>query len=131
MDRGREVRDVLAGADGTSTGRQAADWAAQRADDRGLRLHLVKAVPESSCFRNPAQYAEVVTQAKMMLSRDRARVSARHPSLEILVERRPGEPAAVLSRLSAEADMVPSPTIITRPPVSPSQLASMPWPAPR
>ena len=106
MDRGREVRDVLAGADGTNTGRQAADWAAQRADDRGLRLHLAKAVPESSYFRNPAEYAEVVTQAEMVLSRERARVSARHPSLDIFTEWRPGEPAAVLTRLSADAEMV-------------------------
>jgi nucleotide-binding universal stress UspA family protein len=106
MDRGREVRDVLAGADGTNTGRQAADWAAQRADDCGLRLHLVKAVPESSYFRNHAQYSEVVTQPETVLSSERARVSARHPSLEILIEWRPGEPAAVLTRLSADADMV-------------------------
>jgi nucleotide-binding universal stress UspA family protein len=106
MDRAREVRDILAGADGTNTGRQAADWAAQRAEERGLRLHLVKAVPESSYFRNPAQYAEVVKQAETVLSRERARVSARHPSLEIFTEWRPGEPAAVLSQLSADADMV-------------------------
>ncbi|WP_455834295.1 universal stress protein [Pseudarthrobacter siccitolerans] len=106
MDRGREVRDLLAGADGTNTGRQAADWAAQRADDCGLRLHLVKAVPESSYFRDPAQYSNMVTQAEAVLSRERARVSARYPSLEIFTGWRPGEPAAVLARLSADADMV-------------------------
>ena len=106
MDRGREVRDVLAGADGTNTGRQAADWAAQRADDRGLRLHLVTTVPESSYFRNPAQYAEAVSQAQMVLSGERARASAGHPALEIVTEWRPGEPAAVLARLSAHAELV-------------------------
>lgn len=106
MDREREARDVLAGADDSYTGRQAVDWAAQRADYRSLRLHLLRAVPESSYFRDPAQYDEAMARAQLVLSRERGRVSTRYPSLEIVTEWQPGEPAVILSRLSAYADMV-------------------------
>ncbi|WP_374209883.1 universal stress protein [Pseudarthrobacter raffinosi] len=60
-----KAHEVLAGVDGSSTGGGAADWAAQRADRLGLRLHLVRVVPESSYYRVPAQYVEAVAEAQV------------------------------------------------------------------
>ncbi|HET7139132.1 MAG TPA: universal stress protein [Arthrobacter sp.] len=98
--------EVLAGADASSQGRRAADWAAQRADGLGLRLHLVRVVPESWYYRTPAQYAEAVARAQTLLVQERGRLTARHPGLQVITGWQPGEPAPVLSRLSDGAEMV-------------------------
>ena len=98
--------EVVAGADGSDTGQGAADWAAQRAAGLGLRLHLVRAVPDRGYFRQPVQYAEAVAAARAMLDRERARVGTRHPALRIATSWQPGEPAPVLSGLSVGAEMV-------------------------
>lgn len=101
-----KAHEVLAGADGSSTGQRAADWAAQRADRLGIWLHLVRVVPESSYYRLPEQYEEAVAEAHVLLSLERGRVAARHPTLQIVTSWQPGEPAPVLSRLSVGAEMV-------------------------
>jgi nucleotide-binding universal stress UspA family protein len=101
-----KAHEVLAGADGSSTGQRAADWAAQRAAALGLRLHLVRVVPERPYFRLAVQYAEAVAEAGAMLNLERGRVAARHPTLHIATSWQPGEPAPVLSQLSVGAEMV-------------------------
>ena len=101
-----KAHEVLAGADGSSTGQRAADWAAQRADRLALWLHLVRVVPEPSYYRLPVHYGEAVAEAQALLSLERGRVAARHPTLQIITSWQPGEPAPVLSRLSADAEMV-------------------------
>ena len=101
-----KAHEVLAGADGSSTGQRAADWAAQRADRLGLRLHLVRVVPEPSYYRLPVHYGEAVAEAQALLSLERGRVAARHPKLQIITSWQPGEPGPVLSRLSVGAEMV-------------------------
>lgn len=108
MQRGQALKEheVVAGADGSDTGRGAADWAAQRADGLGLRLHLVRVVPDRPYFRRAVQYAEAVAEAEAMLNLERGRVAARHPALRIATSWQPGEPAPVLSQLSVGAEMV-------------------------
>ena len=101
-----KAHEVLAGADGSSTGGGAADWAAQRADRLGLWLHLVRVVPEPSYYRTPAQYGEAVAEAQALLGLERGRVAARYPTLQIVTSWQPGEPAPALSLLSAGAEMV-------------------------
>ncbi|HJV99643.1 MAG TPA: universal stress protein [Arthrobacter sp.] len=101
-----EADEVLAGADGSSTAQRAADWAAQRADGLGLRLHLVRVVPEPSYYRLPEQYSDAVAEAQELLERERGRVASRHPALHIATSWQPGEPAPVLSGLSVGAEMV-------------------------
>jgi nucleotide-binding universal stress UspA family protein len=101
-----KAHEVLAGADGSSTGQRAADWAAQRADRLGLQLHLVRVVPEPTYYKVPAQYGEVVAGAQALLSLERGRVAVRHPTLHIITSWQPGEPAPVLSRLSVGTEMV-------------------------
>jgi len=98
--------EILAGADSSSTGRGAADWAAQRASGRGLLLHLVRVVPEPSYYRVPAQYGEAVARAQALLAVERDRLAARYPALQILTSWRPGEPERVLSLLSVAAEIV-------------------------
>ena len=101
-----KAHEVLAGADGSSTGQRAADWAAQRADRLGIWLHLVRVVPEPSYYRLPVHYGEAVAEAQALLSLERGRVAARHPKLQIITSWQPGEPGPVLSRLSVGAEMV-------------------------
>lgn len=101
-----KAHEVLAGADGSSTGQGAADWPAQRADGQGLSLHLVRVVPEPLYYRVPAQYVEAVAEAKVLLGHERDRVAARHPTLQIVTSWQPGEPAPVLSVVSVGADIV-------------------------
>jgi nucleotide-binding universal stress UspA family protein len=101
-----KAHEVLAGADGSSTGQRAADWAAQRADRLGLRLHLVRVVPEPTYYKVPAQYGEAVAEAQALLGLEHGRVAARHPKLQIITSWQPGEPAPALSRLSVDAEMV-------------------------
>lgn len=101
-----KAHEVLAGADGSSTSQRAADWAAQRADRLGLRLHLVRVVPEPSNYRLPVQYGEAIAEAQVQLGLERGRVAARHPTLQIITSWQPGEPAPVLNGLSAGAEMV-------------------------
>ncbi|MHA7301199.1 universal stress protein [Pseudarthrobacter sp. MDT1-22] len=101
-----KAHEVLAGVDGSSTGGGAADWAAQRADRLGLRLHLVRVVPESSYYRVPAQYVEAVAEAQVLLGLARDRLAARHPTLQILTSWQPGKPAPMLSLLSVGAEIV-------------------------
>lgn len=104
--RGLKAYEVLAGADGSRTGQRTADWAAQRADGLGLRLHLVRVVPEPSYYRVPAEYGKAVAGAEVLLGLERHRVADRHPTLPIDTNWHPGEPALVLSRLSVGAEMV-------------------------
>lgn len=87
-----KAHEVLAGADGSSTSQRAADWAAQRADRLGLRLHLVRVVPEPSNYRLPVQYGEAIAEAQVQLGLERGRVAARHPTLQIITSWQPGEP---------------------------------------
>jgi len=100
------AHDVLAGVDGSRPGQRAVDWAAQRAAGRGLRLHLVRVVPEPSYYRVPAQYAEAVAEAQVLLVHERDRVTERHPTLQVVTGWQPGEPAPVLSLLSIGAEIV-------------------------
>lgn len=100
------MHEVVAGADGTSTGQGAEEWAAQRADRLGLLLHLVRAVPEPSYYRTPVLYGEAVAGAQTLLGLEGGRVAGRHPKLQIATSWQPGEPAQVLSGLSGGAEMV-------------------------
>ncbi|MCO4254159.1 universal stress protein [Pseudarthrobacter cellobiosi] len=108
MKRGQDLKanEVLVGADGSRTGQEAADWAAHRANGRGLRLHLVRVVPEPSYYRVPARYGEAVAEAEALLGLERDRVAERHPTLEIVTSWQPGEPEHVLSLLSVGAEIV-------------------------
>ncbi|WP_104063415.1 universal stress protein [Arthrobacter sp. 4R501] len=108
MKRGQDLKadEVLVGADGSRTGQEAADWAAHRANGRGLRLHLVRVVPEPSYYRVPARYGEAVVEAEALLDLERDRVAERHPTLQIVTSWQPGEPEHVLSLLSVGAEIV-------------------------
>lgn len=98
-------REVLCGLSGSGTGRGAAEWAAQRAEALGLRLRLVRVVPEHSYYRTPSRYADAVAEAQALLDSDRDRLGAWHPTIQILTCWQPGEPAPVLSKLSVGAEM--------------------------
>ena len=107
-ERGQDLKadEVLVGADGSRTGQEAADWAAQRANGRGLRLHLVRVVPAPWYYRVPAEYGKAVAGAEVLLGLERDRVADRHPTLPIGTNWHPGEPALVLSLLSVGAEIV-------------------------
>nr|WP_240987043.1 universal stress protein [Arthrobacter sp. Soil736] len=100
------MQEVLVGADGSAAGRKAEDWAAQRANDLGLRLNLVRVVPGPWAYRRPSQYRDAMTQAQALLEAESARVSALVPSVEIVVTRRTGETPSVLRLLSDGAETV-------------------------
>jgi nucleotide-binding universal stress UspA family protein len=135
--RGLKAHEALAGADGSRTGQRTADWAAQRADGLGLRLHLVRVAPEPSYYRVPAEYAKAVAGAEVLLGLERDRVAERHPTLALESD---DSPADVLIRAAEKASLLvigcwgrgglrkpigsiaekvlmrlPCPTIITRP----------------
>jgi nucleotide-binding universal stress UspA family protein len=99
-------REVLAGADGSSSGKRAEEWAAQRATDLAIRLHLVRAVPEPGYFRVPSEYRQAATQAEGLLDAEGHRIASLHPGLEIVTSCRAGETVAVLLVLSQAAEAV-------------------------
>jgi nucleotide-binding universal stress UspA family protein len=100
------VREVVAGVDDSIAGRAAVDWAAQRAHDRGLRLNLVRVVPDPWVYRQPGDYRQAMLQAKHLLEAESSRVAALMPQLKIVTTRRTGETAVVLRLLSDTADLV-------------------------
>lgn len=98
--------EILAGVDDSGAGQRAADWAAYRAEQLGLRLNLVRAVPGPSNYRKPSQYREAMEKAQGLLESEQTRLASLVPSLTIITTRRTGEAATVLRLLSDAAETV-------------------------
>lgn len=99
-------KHVLVGADQSSAGRAAADWAAARAGNRGLNLHLARVVPEQWAFRGPAQHSNAMAAARALLDAEADRLSSLMPMLNIETVIRAGETVQVLQELSDGAETV-------------------------
>ncbi|CAH0130520.1 Universal stress protein MSMEG_3950/MSMEI_3859 [Arthrobacter sp. Bi83] len=100
------VREVLAGVDDSIAGRNAVDWAAQRASERALRLNLVRVVPGPWVYQRASQYRQAMAQARELLEAESSRLSALMPELEVVTTRRTGETAVVLRQLSDASETV-------------------------
>jgi nucleotide-binding universal stress UspA family protein len=103
------ARPVVAGLDGSRTGLAAADWAAREALLRGVPLRLVHAweqliAPYASLAGvtippDPKRSARLLTGARVHLSR-------RHPGLEVITDRLPGDPATALVAAGTDGEML-------------------------
>lgn len=103
------VRPVVVGFDGSRAGRAAAEWAAHEALLRQVPLRLVHAweqpiVPHAPLAgmtvpSDPKRSARLLTDARVHLSR-------RHPGLEVITDRLPGDPAAALAAAGADGEML-------------------------
>ncbi|PZH17637.1 stress-inducible protein [Streptomyces sp. NTH33] len=103
------VRPVVVGLDGSRVGLAAADWAAHEALLRGVPLRLVHAweqliVPYASLAGvaippDPKRSARLLTDA-------RARLSRRHPGLEVITDRIPGDPATALVTAGTDGELL-------------------------
>lgn len=99
-------KHVLVGADRSSAGRAAADWAALRAGNLGLNLQLVRVVPEQWAFREPAQHSNAMAGARTLLDAEADRLSSLIPLANIETIIRAGEIVQVLQELSDGAETV-------------------------
>jgi len=99
-------KHVLVGVDQSAAGRAAADWAALRAVNLGLSLHLVRVVPEQWAFREPAQHSSAMAGARALLHAEAGRLSSLIPSENIERIIRAGETVQVLQELSDGAETV-------------------------
>lgn len=99
-------KHILVGADQSAAGKTAADWAAFRAGNEGLDLHLIRTVPEPWAFREAAQYSSAMARARELIDAETARLTGLIPSLTIDAAVRTGETVQVLQRLSEKAEMV-------------------------
>lgn len=103
------VRPVVVGFDGSRAGYAAADWAAGEALLRKVPLRLVHAweqliVPYASLTgvavpSDPKKSARLLTGARVHLSR-------RHPGLEVITDRLPGDPTKALVAAGTEGEML-------------------------
>lgn len=99
-------KHVLVGADRSSAGRAAADWAALRAGNLGLNLQLVRVVPEQWAFREPAQHSSAIAGARTLLDAEADRLSSLIPLANIETIIRAGAIVQVLQELSDGAETV-------------------------
>lgn len=99
-------KHILVGADQSAAGKAAADWAAFRAGNQGLDLHLIRTVPEPWAFREAAQYSSAMARARELIDAETARLTGLNPSLTIDAAVQTGETVQVLQRLSEKAEMV-------------------------
>ncbi|GAA0933058.1 universal stress protein [Streptomyces thermoalcalitolerans] len=103
------VRPVVVGFDGSRAACAAADWAAHEALLRQVPLRLVHAweqpiVPYAPLAgvtvpSDPKRSARLLTDARVHLSR-------RHPGLEVITDRLPGDPATALAAAGADGEML-------------------------
>jgi nucleotide-binding universal stress UspA family protein len=109
MDVSPESR-VVVGIDASPGARQALDWAAEEARRRGARL-LIGYASSMRPYRLPDAFrgdmAVAARQdAEKLLADSRARVSERHPALEVSGELLEEEPVAALLGLAGGADLL-------------------------
>jgi nucleotide-binding universal stress UspA family protein len=98
---------MLVGVKNVDTSRMAVRWAAERANSRGLGLHLVHIVDEGMRRAGNAGLLDAArSDVEQMLGSavELARTAA--PELEVTTETRVGDPQADLITLSQDADMV-------------------------
>ncbi|MFD5257551.1 universal stress protein [Streptomyces bobili] len=103
------VRTVVAGIDGSSESRAAAEWAAREAKLRGLPLTLVhvwQPVPEPMA-QAPLLGAETQQHWSERIPREMAEgLRLRHPGVEITQRQLTGTPADVLAEAAKDAELL-------------------------
>ncbi|MFF7528845.1 universal stress protein [Streptomyces bobili] len=103
------VRTVVAGIDGSSESRAAAEWAAREAKLRGLPLTLVhvwQPVPEPMA-QAPLLGAETQQHWSERIPRETAEgLRLRHPGVEIIQRQLTGTPADVLAKAAKDAELL-------------------------
>ncbi|MEV4230387.1 universal stress protein [Streptomyces bobili] len=103
------VRTVVAGIDGSSESRAAAEWAAREAKLRGLPLTLVhvwQPVPEPMA-QAPLLGAETQQHWSERIPRETAEgLRLRHPGVEITQRQLTGTPADVLAEAAKDAELL-------------------------
>lgn len=100
---------VTAGLDGSRESRAAAEWAAREAQLLGLPLKLIQVwepVPEPMA-QAPLLGVETQQHWTERIPRDAAEgIRARHPGLDVTVERLSGRPAEVLADEAKDAELL-------------------------
>lgn len=98
---------MLVGVRSFDTGRTAVRWAAERAQARGLPLHLVHVVDAGMRRAGNAGLLEAArTEIEQMLATAAELAKTVAPGISVTAETLEGEPQAELIRLSQDADMV-------------------------
>ncbi|WP_026554405.1 universal stress protein [Arthrobacter sp. 35W] len=100
------TRLIIVGIDGSATAQGAVDWAARRAQRLGSDMLLVHSVPEYWLPSEDEFFPSVMKAFAHLLESERQRISAVVPASSVHTLVRMGEPAAVLSELSAKAALV-------------------------
>ncbi|WP_423184529.1 universal stress protein [Arthrobacter sp. NyZ413] len=99
-------KQILVGVNGSAVASNAADWAAERARDRGLQLNLFSTVPEPWSYPDPGRHETARAQARNLLRSEAKGLVELNPSLDIVTTLGSGEPAETMRTLSADAEMV-------------------------
>ena len=103
------VRTVVAGLDGSSESRAAAEWAAREAKLRGLPLkvvHVWEPVPEPMA-QAPLLGAETQQHWSERIPRETIEgLRLRHPGIEIIMEQSSGRPADTLVKAAEDAELL-------------------------
>ena len=103
------VRTVVAGLDGSSESRAAAEWAAREAKLRGLPLkivHVWEPVPEPMA-QAPLLGAETQQHWSERIPRETLEgLRLRHPGVEMTMEQPSGRPADVLVKAAEDAELL-------------------------
>ncbi|MGW1362227.1 universal stress protein [Streptomyces chartreusis] len=103
------VRTVVAGLDGSSESRAAAEWAAREAKLRGLPLkivHVWEPVPEPMA-QAPLLGAETQRHWSERVPREAAEgIRLRHPGVEVTTEHLTGGAADALTKAAADAELL-------------------------
>ncbi|AZQ39498.1 universal stress protein [Streptomyces cyaneochromogenes] len=103
------VRTVVAGLDGSSESRAAAEWAAREAKLRGLPLkivHVWEPVPEPMA-QAPLLGAETQQHWSERVPREAAEgIRLRHPGVEVTTEHLTGGSADTLVKAAADAELL-------------------------
>ncbi|MGW6912102.1 universal stress protein [Streptomyces sp. NPDC054940] len=103
------VRTVVAGLDGSSEGRAAAEWAAREAKLRGLPLkivHVWEPVPEPMA-QAPLLGAETQQHWSERIPREAAEgIRVRHPGVEVTTDQLVGGSADTLVKAASDAELL-------------------------
>ncbi|MFF4255139.1 universal stress protein [Streptomyces sp. NPDC001663] len=103
------VRTVVAGLDGSSESRAAAEWAAREAKLRGLPLkivHVWEPVPEPMA-QAPLLGAETQQHWSERIPRETLEgLRLRHPGVEVTMEQSSGRPADILVKAAEDAELL-------------------------
>ncbi|MFJ8632394.1 universal stress protein [Streptomyces sp. NPDC093568] len=103
------IRTVVAGLDGSSESRAAAEWAAREAELRGLPLkivHVWEPAPEPMA-QAPLLGTETQRHWSERVPREAAEVMRRrHPGVELTTEHLTGAPADTLLKAAADAELL-------------------------